>query len=152
LIRFVVSDATDEEQLLDELGVELVNLSTTSISQVETTLLIHPSVFENFLDFNDFLTIANKLVAALRLSGVIQIASFHPHYQFEGTAPGDVENFTNRSPFPMLHLLREESITRAVGDRADHLQIPRRNIELLRGLGAETMRETLNRITSTDAI
>jgi uncharacterized protein len=146
LIRFIVSEATNEEKLLEELGVELQNLAEASIAQTETTLLIHPNAFGNFLDFNDFLAIGDRLIAALGLRGIIQIASFHPEYQFEGTQPDDVENFTNRSPYPMLHLLREESISKVVGEADEHLEIPRRNIELLKSLGRAKMLEMMNGI------
>jgi hypothetical protein len=103
----------------------------------ETTLLIHPQALTDFLDYNDFLSDADALLCELGLEGVIQIASFHPQYQFAGTAPDAVENFTNRSPYPMIHLLREVSITEVSGDAAALAAIPRRNIETLRALGRE---------------
>lgn len=140
LIRYVVSAAADEESLTSELGDELIRLANTPVSEVETTLLIHPEVLTDFDAFNDFLSLANHLLKAMALEGVIQIASFHPRYQFEGSGPEDVDNYTNRSPHPMLHLLREESLSRVMADGADPLAIPRRNIERLRELGLAAMR------------
>jgi len=135
VIRYSVSDARDEETLLRHLDVELKWLLDAPISQVETTLLIHPFVLEDFLDYNDFLDRAEQKIDDLQLNGFVQIASFHPRYQFAGAEPDDLENYTNRSPFPMLHLLREESVT-AVADRPDELlEIPRRNIETLTRVG-----------------
>jgi hypothetical protein len=134
-IRYVVSDAHDEKILLAELAVELKALVAAPITSIETTLLIHPHVLGDFLDYNDFLDAAEGLVANLGLEGVIQIASFHPAYQFADTDVDAVENYTNRSPYPMLHLLREESITAIAGDVEELDEIPRRNIETLRTLG-----------------
>jgi uncharacterized protein len=145
-IRFLVSEASNEEKLLEDLGAELQNLVQSSITEIETTLIIHPHVFGNFLDFNDFLATGDKLISKLGVRGIIQIASFHPEYQFEGTRPDDVENYTNRSPFPMLHLLREESITAIAGDDDELLEIPRRNIKLLKSLGREKLREMMREI------
>jgi hypothetical protein len=136
-IRYLVTDAEDEAQLLKDLTDELKTLASAPIARVETTLLIHPRVLGNFLDYNDFLDVADRLIADLGLEGIIQIASFHPDYQFADTDADAAENYTNRSPYPMLHLLREESIS-AVGDNPDELlEIPRRNIETLRALGRE---------------
>ena len=151
LIKYVVSEAVNEEELLTDLWVELTSLANAPISQTETTLLIHPLALENFLDFNDFLAIADKLIAQLKLRGTIQIASFHPSYQFEGTEPEDVENYTNRSPHPMLHLLREESITKVAGDENELLEIPERNVKLLKSLGREKMLQLLNNAKQDNA-
>lgn len=139
LIRFVVSDATLATELLSDLSRELQSLATTPVSEVETTLLIHPHVFTDFLAFNRFLDAAEGLVSSLGLEGVIQLASFHPQYQFAETLPDAVENYTNRSPYPMLHLLREESITSLAMDEAELLAIPERNIDTLRALGREAI-------------
>ena len=136
-IRYVVSQATDELALLQDLQRELEDLAASSSEKAETTLLIHPHSLGNFLDFNDFLEPAEALLESLELEGVIQLASFHPHYQFAGTGPDDVENYTNRSPYPMLHLLREDSITALADDPESLNEIPLRNIEMLRGLGKE---------------
>jgi hypothetical protein len=145
-IRYVVTDAQDETALLRDLTGELEGLASSPISRVETTLLIHPRALGNFLDYNDFLSAGERLVADLGLRGTIQIASFHPDYQFAGTDPGAVENYTNRSPYPMLHLLREESISEVASDPNDRLEIPRRNIETLKSLGKEKILEKLKAI------
>src|ERR1700683_994602 len=110
-IRYMVSRAEDKAALAAALRSELEFLNTASASRVVTTLLIHPYVLGDFLDYNDFLDVADQLVDELDLTGTIQIASFHPHYQFADSTADAVENYTNRSPFPMLHLLREESVS-----------------------------------------
>lgn len=145
-IRYVVTDATDADSLRDALDRELQFLAESPIDQVETTLLIHPHVLGDFLDYNDFLDVAEERLRDRHLEGVIQIASFHPAYQFAETAPDAVENYTNRSPYPMLHLLREESITRIAGDPDELLAIPERNIETLRTLGRKKMLERLKEV------
>jgi uncharacterized protein len=147
LIHYVVSKATTEDGLVEELDAELRNLVRVPATEIETTVLIHPLMLGNFLDFNNFLASADRLISSLRLRGVIQLASFHPDYQFEGTEPGDVENYTNRSPYPMLHLLREDSITKVAGNEDELLEIPQRNIKLLKSLGRERMLEILKAIT-----
>jgi hypothetical protein len=136
-VRYVVSDAQTPIALAEALERELHTLIATDASVIDTTLLIHPQVLTDFLDYNDFLDIAEATVEALGLEGVVQIASFHPAYQFAGTASGDVTNFTNRSPYPMLHLLREASVSRAVEAFPDAPNIYQRNIETLRRLGAQ---------------
>jgi hypothetical protein len=142
-IRYAVSDAGDEETLREALGAELAALASSPVATVETTLLIHPRVLQDFLDYNEFLGVADRLVGALGLRGVIQIASFHPDYRFAGAAPDAVANYTNRSPYPMLHLLREESVSVAVGDGDEALEIPRRNVRTLEDLGREKILERL---------
>ncbi|MFP5286315.1 MAG: DUF1415 domain-containing protein, partial [Thermoanaerobaculia bacterium] len=111
--------------------------------EIETTLLIHPRVLANFLDYNDFLDVADAAVSELGLTGEIQIASFHPRYQFAGTPPDAIENSTNRSPYPMLHLLREASVEHAVETFPDTSRIYEKNIETLRRLGPEGLRRHL---------
>ncbi len=145
-IRYVVSDATDEAGLAASLTSELTLLAETPLETTETTLLIHPHVFGDFLDYNDFLEVADDLIARLDLDGVIQVASFHPAYQFSETEPDAVENYTNRSPYPMLHLLREESISAIAEDEARLLAIPERNIAMLRALGLSAMLQKLAEI------
>jgi hypothetical protein len=140
-IRFAVTAAQDVETLRRELARELTDLAATPRSVVETTLLIHPQVLGDFLDFNDFLADGDRLLESLDLRGTIQIASFHPAYQFAGTAADAVENFTNRSPYPMLHLIREVSITEVANDPALLDDIPKRNIETLRRLGRAAILE-----------
>lgn len=141
LIRYVVVDAADEESLRSTLAEELRLLVATPSPTIETTLLIHPCVLSDFLNYVDFLAEADQLIRDLKLRGTIQIASFHPDYRFENTAADAIENYTNRSPFPMLHLLREESISRLAADEDELFRIPQRNIEMLRKLGkAEILR------------
>jgi hypothetical protein len=136
-IRYAVSAARDAADLLADLAAELQTLAAESPAVIETTLLIHPRVLTDFLDYNDFLADADRLATSLGLRGTIQVASFHPDYQFAGTAPDGVENYTNRSPYPMLHLLREASVTAAADGPIDLADIPRRNVETMRRLGRD---------------
>lgn len=136
-IRYVVSDATSVEGLLETLAAELEMLAEADENKIETTLLIHPQVLGDFLDYNDFLEVADALIEDLDLDGVLQVAGFHPQYQFSGTESDDVGNCTNRSPYPTLHLLRESSVERAVAAHPDTGQIYRDNIKTLRQLGRE---------------
>ena len=139
-IRWVVSTATRAQDLRADLAEELRLLAATPIDQIETTLLIHPSVLRDFLDYNDFLDEADAEIAETGLEGVIQVASFHPDYVFAGSSADDVGNATNRSPWPLLHLLREESIDRAVAAYPDPDAIVERNLDTLRRLGAQGWR------------
>ncbi len=136
-VRFVLSDASTPEALLEELIEELVLLRDTSAEQIDTTLIIHPDVLTDFLDYNDFLENADMAVETLDLQGILQVASFHPQYQFAGAAPDDVSNYTNRAPYPILHLLREDSVERAVAAFPDPDVIIERNIETLDKLGVD---------------
>jgi uncharacterized protein len=136
-IRYVVSDATEEEGLLADLLHELQFLYDADEDEIETTIMIHPYVLEDFLDYNDFLDIADAAVSELDLNGEVQVASFHPAYQFANTQYDDVENFSNRAPYPCLHLLRESSVEKAVAAFPDAGKIYEKNIETLRALGAE---------------
>jgi hypothetical protein len=147
LIRYVVSDAVDPESLRSCLADELKTLAASPIETIETTLLIHPRVLQRFMDYADFLSEAERLVKGLGLRSVIQIASFHPEFQFANTEPDAVENYTNRSPFPMLHLLREESISKVAANSDELLEIPRRNVAALRRIGREEMKKLLNSMT-----
>ena len=135
-VRYVASEAVDAEALLSALVEELKLLAAAPPDRIETTLLVHPRVFTDFEDHNDFLEIAEAALGALDLEGVIQIASFHPAYRFEGSEPDDIAT-TNRSPHPTLHLLREESIERALATFADPDSIFEANIAALRRLGPE---------------
>ena len=139
-IRYVVSEAETPEALAADLLAELQALVAADPGEIDTTLLIHPYVLDDFLDYNDFLDVADAAIAELGLEGVIQIASFHPEYQFEGTEPDDVENYTNRSPYPILQLLREASVERAVETIPDAAEIYEKNIETMRRLGIEGWR------------
>jgi hypothetical protein len=113
-VRLVVSKARHADDLLEELDRELDFLVAKPASETDTTLLIHPTLFDDFLDFNDFLEVAEGVVDEHGLDGIIQLASFHPQFQFDGTEPDDISNYTNRAPFAILHLLREDSVERAV--------------------------------------
>ncbi|MGB9989265.1 DUF1415 domain-containing protein [Pseudoduganella rhizocola] len=136
-IRYVVSDASTPEALLEQLMDELQHLSDTDAEQVDTTLLIHPWVLEDFEDYNEFLDVADAALEDMQLDGELQIASFHPQYQFADTDRNDITNYTNRSPFPILHLLREESVDRAVEAFPEAEQIFEKNIETMEALGHE---------------
>ncbi|MGR6806869.1 DUF1415 domain-containing protein [Sphaerotilus natans] len=134
-IRYHVSHATDAEGLLQELVSELELLAEAAPEKIETTLLIHPQALTDFMDFNDFLEVADAVVEELQLDGILQVASFHPDYQFDETHADDIENFSNRSPWPTLHLIREASIDAAVEAFPDAADIYERNIETLQRLG-----------------
>lgn len=134
-VRLVVSHARHADDLLEELDRELDLLVATPAEEIDTTLLIHPTLFEDFLDFNDFLEVADAVVSEHQLDGVIQLASFHPRFQFEGTEPDDISNYTNRAPFAMLHLLREESVDKAVESFPEADAIFEQNIQTLEKLG-----------------
>lgn len=136
-IRYTVTTATEPAQLVQALTDELNHLHTCDPHITDTTLLIHPWVLEDFADYNEFLDIADLVLAGMGLEGEIQIASFHPDYQFSGTQRDDVSNYTNRAPFPILHLLREDSIDRAVASVPDTDTIYKRNIATLKKLGKD---------------
>lgn len=133
-IRYCVSDVTDASELLTVLAQELRALSEADAELIDTTLLIHPNALNDFLDYNDFLNEADDLLVEHGLDGVLQIASFHPDYCFAEADADDPANFTNRSPYPMLHLLREASVARAVAAFPDPGAIFERNIATLREL------------------
>ena len=134
-VRYVVSEASSDADALDDLERELRLLAEADPEQIDTTLLIMPHALADFLAYNDFLYFADRLLGSLKLEGTLQIASFHPQYQFEGTEPDDIENFTNRAPYPILHLLREDSIARAAEAFPEAEDIYERNMETLRQLG-----------------
>ena len=140
-VRLVVSHARQAYDLLEELDRELDLLVATPASEIDTTLLIHPTLFEDFLDFNDFLEIAEGVVDEHELEGVVQLASFHPKFQFDGTEPDAISNYTNRAPFAMLHLLREESVEKAVEAFPEADAIFERNIQTLEKLGIAGWRD-----------
>ncbi len=134
-IRYVVSTAKTEAALLDDLLEELDFLMAADPEVVDTTLLIHPWVLTDFLDYNDFLDVADGAAAEPEFNDALQIASFHPQYQFADTEVDDIANYTNRSPYPMLHLLREDSIDRAVAAFPEADAIYEKNMQTLRELG-----------------
>ena len=136
-VHYAVSQASAPADLLAELGAEVDALLSLEPTVRETTLLIAPHCLSDFLGFNDFLARAERLIRKRRLDGIVQLASFHPRYQFEGTQADDITNFTNRSPYPTLHLLREDSIERAVQAFPEAQAIYEANMETLRRLGPE---------------
>jgi hypothetical protein len=139
-VRFYVSEQRTAAGLLDELGAELTRLAETDPLQCETTLLIHPWVLTDFIEYNNFLEVCDATVAGLGMEGELQVASFHPQYQFSGSQPEDIENYTNRSPYPILHLLREAGVERAVAAVGNTDEIYLRNMQTLRSLGHEGWR------------
>ncbi|NBT79348.1 MAG: DUF1415 domain-containing protein [Betaproteobacteria bacterium] len=142
-IRYCVSHASSARDLLQDLRVELQRLVDSPVDELETTLLIHPQCLNDFLDFNDFLGDVDTTLRKLGLEGTIQVASFHPQYQFADSGHDDLSNATNQSPFPMLHLLREDSIDRAVETMPNPERIYTANIESLERLGARGWQDLL---------
>jgi hypothetical protein len=136
-VRYVVCEERGIADVLSALSAEFTRLNEDPA--IETTLLILPNALADFLAFNELIGDCEELLTAMQLDGIYQIASFHPNYQFAGTAPDDAENYSNRSPYPMLHILREESVSRAVDNYPGVDAVPTRNIELLRRLGREEL-------------
>lgn len=134
-IKYVVSAAATDEQVLEELEFELSALYESDPAQHDTTLLIVPQHFEDFFEFNYFLTRAGRVLKRARLVSVVQIASFHPQFQFGDREANDIENYTNRAPYPILHLLREDSVEKAVAAFPEASDIYERNQALLRSMG-----------------
>jgi uncharacterized protein len=139
-IHFAVSQAESPEQLLEDLNVELLGLMALDPQLRDTTLLIAPWCLPEFLMFNDFLARADKVLAGLDLGGVVQIAPFHPNFEFADVAPGDITNYTNRAPYPILHLLRESSVARAVDAFLQPEMIFEKNKATMRALGLDGWR------------
>jgi hypothetical protein len=136
-VFYAVSAATRQQDLLKELKTELKGLAESDARERDTTLFIAPECLQDFLDFNDFLDLADQALVDLELDGVLQIASLHPQYQFAGTKLDDITNFTNRSPYPTLHLLREDSIDRAVAAFPNPEAIFETNMQTLQALGLD---------------
>ena len=136
-IRYVVSSATHPEELLEELMREMEVLAETPSEKIDTTLLIHPYVLTDFLDYNDFLDVVDEALEDMELDGILQVASMHTQYQFADTQPDDIENYTSSAPYPTLQLLREASIVKAVAAHPEAEQILDNNIATLRRLGHE---------------
>src|SRR4051812_33161498 len=134
-IRYVVCEADTPEALLEKLMEELEYLAETDPEKVDTTMIIHPNVLADFEDYNEFLDVADAALEDMDLDGILQVASFHPDYQFADTHQNDIENYTNRSPYPSLHLLREDSVERAVEAFPEAADIFEKNIGTLRTLG-----------------
>ena len=137
MVRYRVCASSDPVDVLAMLREELLHLAEADPEKLDTTLLIAPNALPDFLDFNDFLADCDEVLQDLELDGVLQVADFHPHYQFGGIEPDDMGNFTNRAPYPTLHLLREASIDKAVEAYPDASLIFERNIEVLERLGRE---------------
>jgi len=136
-VRIAVSHATDDEALLNDLQAELERLSDTPVAELETTLLAIPNMLEDFADYNDFLDAVDLWVEQFGWEGDLQVASFHPQYQFADTEADDPGNLTNRSPWPLLHIIREESLEKAIEHYPDVDRIPERNIARMQALTAE---------------
>lgn len=141
-IRFKVSEAQSEEKLLEDLNAELELIFSND--SIETTLLIISNILQDFNDYNQFLDLADALIQQMDFEGEFQIASFHPDYQFADTEFDDVENYTNRSPYPILHILREASLEKAIDTYPDVENIPEKNIALLKSMGTDKVKELLN--------
>lgn len=148
-IRYVVTDSARPEFLLEDLQQELEHLHATPADETETTLLIHPNTLIDFLDYNDFLDVVDALLAEGGYEGEFQVASFHPDYQFADTHPDDAENYTNRSPWPMLHLIREDSLEQAIDSYPDADAIPERNIQTMNKLGTKHHQAVLENCLQT---
>lgn len=136
-IHYVVTAASTHVDLLEILKNELNGLLAQESTARDTTLLIAPAAFPDFLDFNDFLPECDRLLRRMRLDGIFQIASFHPQFQFADAVSDDITNYTNRAPFPILHLLREDSIDRAVAAFPEPDAIFEKNMQTLRDLGVQ---------------
>ena len=145
-IEYQVSTTSDENILLDELKLALIKLTETPASTIDTSLLIHPYVLHDFLDYNDFLYQADDLLHDLKLDGVLQIASFHPDYQFADENKEDMSHCTNRSPYPMLHLLREDSLDQAISAKPEWEEIVANNIVTMNNLGQKGWEELQKKI------
>lgn len=143
-IRYVSYPVNTEQDLADKLIDEILLLKGADPQEIETTLVIAPLMLEDFLDYNQFLNVVDSIIDELDVEGIIQVASFHPQYQFADLGKDDVRNYTNRSPYPMFHLIREESIEKA-RDMMDTESIPDRNMDLLMRLG-------IDEITKNDKI
>lgn len=149
-VRIVVSSARHIDGFLEDLDRELDHLAEVDPEVTDTTLLIHPTLFPDFLVFNDFLDVADNVLADHELEGVVQIAPFHPDFVFEGEDEADMSHFTNRAPFPTLHLIREESLEKAIEGFGDTDVIYERNMDLLRKLGPDGWHRLLT-ATAQDA-
>ncbi|WP_237058653.1 DUF1415 domain-containing protein [Microbulbifer sediminum] len=150
-VRFAVSEARDDAALMDALQAELEKLDAHPPSELETTLLVVPLHLAEFGDFNQFLDLAEWLLERQGYSGTYQLASFHPHYQFAGTQPGDAENLTNCAPYPILHLIREASIEKVLANYPDPEAIPEQNIRKVTGLSAGERRRLFPYLLSSGA-
>jgi len=142
-VRYAVSDAVDEEGVLADLEDELMLISEADPEAIDTTLLILPEALHDFYEFNDFGELSDRLLKRMRLVGELQVATFHPAFQFADTDPDDIGNYTNRSPYPTLHILREDSIDRAVEAFPEAETVYEKNIETLEKLGHDGWRKLM---------
>ncbi len=153
-IAYRVSTATDEAVLSQDLLAAMMALVDTPSTTTDTCLLIHPWILQDFIEYNDFLDVADALLEEAGLSGILQIASFHPDYRFAGTDGDDVTNCTNRSPFPTLHLLREASLDKAISTLLDASEIIERNLATLSDMGHSgweaLQRQMINSLTTSE--
>lgn len=149
-IRFVISQAEEIETLLTDVLAELLYLRETPLEEAETSLLILPQMLEDFLDYNDVLDLVDALLQQQQMEGEFQVASMHPDYQFTETEFDDAQNFSNRSPYPILHLIREESLSRALEQFPNPEQIPERNIRHMQALGSTTLQKLLSQCTTKE--
>ncbi len=145
-IRFVLSEAQDENQLVRDLLTEFLFLYDAEPSVWETSLLVHPHCLKKWEDYWDFLEIAEELLDEAGLTGVFQLVGFHPDYLFGEEDPADASHYTNRSPFPLIHILREESISQAVDTHPDIDKIPVENVKKLRELGKSILEKKLENL------
>lgn len=136
-IQIFISEANDEDVLLEEIYQQLKKLDSTPVKELETTLVVTPHLFEDFADYNQYLDLVDALLFQMGYQGTYQVASFHPDYCFHGTQPDDAENLTNRSPYPIFHLIREESMEKVLKHYPDPEGIPGRNIERVESLTDE---------------
>ena len=148
-VRIAVSNTRDEHGLLGELQEEILKLAHDP--SIETTLLVHPLALNDFLEYNDFLSITDALLRDMDAEGNFQIASFHPDYQFANTQRDDAENYTNRSPYPLLHILRESSLSQAIDTHPNVDDIPLQNIAKLNSLGTESLHTTWLALSARDS-
>ena len=147
-IRYVLVKETEEELLLKTLLAEAQFLKAVDLEEVETSILIHPNALLDFDSYLNFIHISEVLFQEMGFNGIIQLASFHPDYQFGDAAEGAVENYTNRSPFPMLHLLREDIVEKALENYPEPEQIPNRNIQTMNELGVQKIMNLLTNLSS----
>lgn len=145
-LRIALCSDGDAADLITAVHAELERLQNTPESELATSVLVFSRALADFNDYLDFLTLAEQLSWQMGLEGIVQIASFHPHYQFAGSAVDDVANFTNRSPYPMLHFIREQAVSRALDRYPSAEQIPQRNIEKLQTMGSAAVHELLESI------
>ncbi|MEM8525312.1 MAG: DUF1415 domain-containing protein [Bacteroidota bacterium] len=148
-IQYLVEESTDLKEIVSTVGDAMHNLMATSETEIETSLIILPNVLPDFMEYLNFVDVLQDFLEEAKLEGNLQIATFHPEYQFANTTPHDAENYTNRSPYPMIHLLREKSVSRAIDHYPDVYDIPEKNIERLEQIGAEAIKNKWNEVTGT---